>query len=403
VSDLHAAVVLALRSVTRHRRRSAFAVSAIACGVIATILAGGFIQWIYWATREGTIQSGLGHIEVKRRSEQRTAREEALLVPDQAEMAAMRSEPGVKALAQRRSFGGLASHEDVTVSFLGEGVDPDGEAGFTSVVVKGEPLSAHDPSGALLGEGLAANLGVGVGDSLVLLVSTGSGSVNAIEVRVQGLMRTISKAYDDAAIRIPIDTAGGLLRRSGAQSWLVVLDETSDTENMTAKLREKFGGRFDFVPWHERADFYKKTVLLLSRQMAVVNTVIALVVMLMIANSLLMAVMERRSEIGTCMALGATSRAILAQFSLEAALLGLVGVALGAPLGVLLAQAVSSVGIPMPPPPGQSQAYLGRILVTPHLVAEAVALAVGTAVVAGIVPAAKASRTEIVTAIRSGR
>lgn len=56
----------AFRSVTRQYRRSLFGILAVAFGVIAMTLATGFIEWILRATREGTIQNGLGHVQVMR-------------------------------------------------------------------------------------------------------------------------------------------------------------------------------------------------------------------------------------------------------------------------------------------------------------------------------------------------
>src|SRR5690348_6647985 len=57
---------LALWSVLRHRRRTGLAMIAVAFGVAALILAGAFVEWIFWATRQGAIQSGIGHIQVAR-------------------------------------------------------------------------------------------------------------------------------------------------------------------------------------------------------------------------------------------------------------------------------------------------------------------------------------------------
>ena len=57
---------LALRNLLRHRKRATIALATISFGVIALLLAGGFIEWIFWAMRESTIQSRLGHIQVTR-------------------------------------------------------------------------------------------------------------------------------------------------------------------------------------------------------------------------------------------------------------------------------------------------------------------------------------------------
>ena len=67
---------------------------------------------------------------------------------------------------------------------------------------------------------------------------------------------------------------------------------------------------------------------------------IALIVgLFLVYNTVAVAVIARRTEIGTLRALGATRRAVLGLFLGEAALLAAVGAALGAPAGWLLARA----------------------------------------------------------------
>src|SRR3569832_2682808 len=53
-----------IRNLFRHRARTMSALTAIVFGVIALVIASGFIDWIYWAMRESAIESRLGHILV---------------------------------------------------------------------------------------------------------------------------------------------------------------------------------------------------------------------------------------------------------------------------------------------------------------------------------------------------
>ena len=103
------------------------------------------------------------------------------------------------------------------------------------------------------------------------------------------------------------------------------------------------------------------------------------------------------------MALGDRRMTVLRRFLAEGAVLGLLGGTAGIVLGVGLAHLISWVGIPMPPPPGMASGFDSGILVTPQLVAQALALSIFTAFLAGIYPAWKASRMPIHDAIRRGR
>jgi putative ABC transport system permease protein len=138
-------------------------------------------------------------------------------------------------------------------------------------------------------------------------------------------------------------------------------------------------------------------------QIGVINFIIAIIIVLSISNTMMMNVLERTSEIGTCLAVGRSRRQILRQFLYEGTTIGLIGGALGVLLGWLLATAISWVGIPMPPPPGMSQGYTGRIMFTGELGVKAFALALSTTLVASLYPAWKASRMGIVDALRHSR
>ena len=399
----------ALRNVTRQYRRSLFGISAVAFGVVALLLAAGFIEWIFWATREGTIQNGLGHVQVMRTGYLADGHADPwrfLMPQSSAAKETIERFAGVRTIAPRLAFNGIISHGDASLSFIGEGLDPEKEleASNSLVVASGENLSSAAPKGVLLGRGLADNLGVKVGDTVVLMSNTPTGGVNAVECTVRGLFTTASKAYDDSALRLPLPLTQKLLRVSGVHRWILVLDDTQLTTSTTDALREQFrGSGLDFVPWYDQADFYNKLVALLSNQLGAVRLIIAVIIVLSISNTMMMNVLERTAEIGTCLAIGRSTRQILRQFIFEGLSIGLIGGALGLTLSVMLASLISYVGIPMPPPPGMSEGYSGEILLTVPMAINTFLLALATTLLASVYPAWKASRLEIVDALRHNR
>ena len=397
---------LAVRGMLRQPRRTAISVAAVAFGIVALMLASGFIEWIFDAMREGTIRVHLGHVQIVRPGFYEAGRADPYryLLPSEGEVTrALAGITGVKNIAPRLSFSGLASHGESTLSFIGEAVDPDAEGELSQAldIVEGSALGNDDPRAILFGLRLARSLGVTIGDRVVLLVTTASGGVNAVEASVRGIFVTATKAYDDTALRISIETARSLLRVRGSHAWLVLLDDTEQTDAVVQKLRADLpAAQYETVPWYSLADFYNKTVTLFNKQIAVMWVIVAAIIVLSITNTMTMSVIERTWEIGTAMALGDTRATVLIRFLLEGAVVGLVGGVIGLALGYLLAQWISSIGVPMPAPPGMAHGYIGRILITPRLAAESFALAIFTTVIASLYPAWKASRLEIVDALR---
>lgn len=400
---------LAMRSVLRQGRRTLIAIGAVSFGVIAMILSAGFIEWLMEGMRESTIKSQLGHVQVVRPGYvERGTSDPYGFVIDGEDALRQKIESGsnVKVVAPRLSFNGLASKGDNTLAFLGQGVSAKAESVLSSsvTITRGRNLSADGVNEMIMGRGLAANLGVQVGDTVVLMTTTAAGNVNAVEAPVVGLFNSVSKEYDDSALRMPIALAQQLVRVNGAQQWLVLLDDTARTDAKLAELKGVMpAGRFELVPWYQLSDFYNKTKDLFSSQVNVVQFIILMIIVLSISNTLSMSVMERVSEIGTCMALGLTRARIRRIFMSEGVMLGLVGGGLGVVIGCVLALAISAVGIPLPPPPGMEQGFSGEIRLTFGIVAKALAIAVASAFVSSLYPAWRASRMNIVDALRQSR
>jgi putative ABC transport system permease protein len=107
-----------------------------------------------------------------------------------------------------------------------------------------------------------------------------------------------------------------------------------------------------------------------------------------IANTTLVAVLERRGEIGLLRALGARQRHVAAQFLLESGALGALGGLLGANLGVVAVVVASA-----------TQGW--ATVVPPWVVVAGVPLGATTGVLAGLHPALRAARTEPTAALRS--
>lgn len=402
-------LLMAARNLARNRRRALIALLTISVGVISMVLADGFINWIFWAMREGTIQSQLGNIQVVRPGYHKAGAANPFdyVLPDTLpQRQAIEALPGVKVVAPRLAVNGLISHGETTVAFLADGVDPAKEADLSKAFVidpGGRNLSSRDAPELIVGRGLARSLGVKPGDMVALLTSPSTGGVNGVEATVAGVFFTANQAYDDSAIRLPIGLAQSLLRTKGAHTWLVLLDETDQTDTYLERLRAQYPRqttRLELVPWYERADFYNKTVRLFSQQMLVLKLIIGCIIVLSISNMLVMNVLERTGEIGTMLAIGFRRGKILGLFATEGVLLGLAGGCLGLAAGYALAQLLSAIGIPMPPPPGMEEGYKAEIRATWEVLLSAFLVAFTTTFLAGLYPAWKASRMQIINALR---
>ncbi len=121
--------------------------------------------------------------------------------------------------------------------------------------------------------------------------------------------------------------------------------------------------------------------------LAFISGISLLVGAIVIANIMLVSVVERTKEIGIRLAIGARKRDILRQFLLEATLLALGGGAVGVLFGWIISSLINAF-TPLP------------TLVTPFLITTGFLLATLTGLVAGVFPAVKASRLPPIEALR---
>jgi putative ABC transport system permease protein len=397
---------IAFRNVVRHKRHTALAFAAIVFGICGLMMALGFIEWGKRALQESYIRTQFAHVQLTAKGffDAGQVPVGKLLLPNTLpNEAALRADARVKAVFPRVGFNALASRGDKTVGVLGTGVDTlaEANAGMTFDLLPG----AHrEKPGIQVGEGLANYLELKVGSTLTLTATTRSGGVNAIELPIVGIFSTGNRNYDDYNIRIPMADAQRLLRINGVHQWMVLLHQTQHTDAVRDDLAKLFpAAQFDRVPWHAQADYVVKMTKLYAGFSAFMKAVIATIIVLGIANTLSMAVMERTAEIGTTLAMGENRARVLRNFVFEGLGLALMGGALGVLCGIVLAKIVTALGLPMPPPPGMTRPWAVEIWTPASVVMSTLAVALPSVLVASLIPAWRAARMNIVDALRKAR
>ena len=404
--ELHVLIQLALRNIGRQRSRALLTLASIWLGIVSLILAAGFVDDILFQLREATIHSQLGHFQVHAPGHVDSGHRDPLahtLFHPQDAIAKLREIRGVATVAARLSFAGSLSNGRAQLPVIVEGVEPEAEASIGSAlsIVAGKPLESTSGPAAIVGEGVARALRLAPGDPLTLLVSTRDGALNTLDVPLAGVFRSPFKDYDARVVRIKLHDAQELVGRNSVNALAVLLNSRASTDDAITAARSALpSGKYDIRAWWQLADFYQATVALYRRQFLVLQSIVALMVLLGVANSINMSLHERQAEFGTTRALGYGPNAVFRQIVTESALLGVAAAILGVVLGAALAVAISAIGINMPPPPNSEVGYTATI----RLSAWNFALAAGTGIVASvagaILPALRLARMPIVDALR---
>lgn len=406
----------ALRNLARNRRRSLISLAIVASGAVGLLLTAGFIRFSFDGLREAMIHGGLGHLEIATRAAVASRGEAALDRSVQQGIdswrevqSAVERLPHVVAVGANLHLMGMIQRPGGdSVSFVGVGVEPEREArmGFETKVKEGRALAAGQPPAGeeevVLALGLAAALGVHPGEVVTLLAASPDGMLNALDVRVAGLITTGVQELDTRFLKLHLASGQRLLSTERVSNLLVGLDSTSATAAAHTDVERLLRGRspeLAVTPWERRAAFYSQVKGLYLGIFWFLGAIVFVLVVLATSNTLVMTVMERVREIGTLRAIGTTPRQIAAMVLWEAVWLGLLGALAGDLLGGAAIAAINALHLKMPPPPGAVDPIDLQLSYVPEAFAAMVAVMTVVLVVAAIAPIVRATRIAVVEAL----
>lgn len=242
-----------------------------------------------------------------------------------------------------------------------------------------------------LGQALADDLGVGLGDKIRLTTSEGAEDV----VTVAGLFSLGVEAVDRTWVLTSLRHAQALYALPGGATTIELkVDDVFAAERTAAELHERTG--LDAVSWMKRNADLLQGLTAQSNSKAMIQFFVVLAVALGIASVLIVSVVQKSREIGILRAVGTAPRRILAIFLVQGGVLGLAGSFLGSALGALLAKLFESVAH------GPDGAPRFPVTVDLPLVLAASALATTVGLLAAVLPARRAAKLDPATAIRNG-
>jgi lipoprotein-releasing system permease protein len=201
----------------------------------------------------------------------------------------------------------------------------------------------------ILGNGLAAALGVGIGDKVTVVAPKATSTPAGILPRlrrftVTGIFEVKHGQYDNQLAVVHVDDAARLFQLNGGITGLrLKLDDMFLAPAVGRELAADLPGTYWVRDWTQyHANFFRalkteKTV------MFVILTLIVAVAAFNIVSALIMVVTDKESDIAILRTLGVTPGSVMLIFIVQGTLIGLIGTLLGMVGGVLLADNVETL------------------------------------------------------------
>jgi lipoprotein-releasing system permease protein len=268
-----------------------------------------------------------------------------------AEVAKLRQMRGVTGAAPAvLGKGLLRTTPDTDPAFVEiKGIDPALEGSVTDLgrsMIRGSLAAltrspANAPPAILVGKDLAARLRLDVGDDVMVLTPEGTLSPMGMiprsrRFRIAGIFDLGLYEIDSSSTFVALDVGEHLLNKETPDFIELRVADIYQAPAIADRLSEEFGPQYMTQDW---ADMNRSLFSALGLEKMAISITIGLIVAVAALNiiaSLVLLVMEKSRDIAILKTMGASSRSIMIVFMLQGLVIGLVGTAAGAALGVSL-------------------------------------------------------------------
>jgi len=247
----------------------------------------------------------------------------------------------------------LLSSEAAVHGVVLRGVDPRSEARVTDIqknLVDGrlEGLERKAPAkddkdktmpGIIIGKELAARLGLLMGDKLNVMSPVGTmgplGMIPKIRrFEVVGVFDSGMYEYDSTLAYVSLGTAQDFFSMGDVVTGVEVkVDDIFIADRVAAEIERNLGFPYGARDWMKLNKNLFSALKLEKIIMFIILVLIILVASFNIVSTLTMIVVEKNREIAILKAMGATREGVMRIFMLDGLIIGIVGTAIGIPLG----------------------------------------------------------------------
>jgi len=330
---------LAWRNLWRRKRRTWLTVGAMVFSNILLVFMISLQIGMYGMMINNTLRAQTGHLQVQAPG-YKDDHKMRQVVPDVKRLAEeLRQGLATDQVAARASAFALVSSADRSYGLQITGVEPEFEAGVSSLpglIKEGRFLGDAMAEEIVIGRVLARNLQVEVGDELTFIGSGRDGSFAAAVVAVVGIFESGMPDMDRSFAEVPLDFFQDVFTMDEAGHAVVIMapglmQVGANRARAEALLPE--GEGLVVHDWDALLPGLKQAIQADFTSAWFMYGILIVLVAFSVLNTQLMSVLERTKEFGIVMSLGVTPGRLGRLVVLETALMGTVGLVLGALLG----------------------------------------------------------------------
>jgi putative ABC transport system permease protein len=399
---------LVWRNLWRNRRRTLITTASVTFAVLLAVVMQSLQKGTFGNLIQNVVRFHSGYVQVHAKGYWDERVIENSFEAEASILQAIRRSESVRTVVPRLETYALASSGEKTRGCLVNGIRPATEDSLTRLsgrVHKGRYLE-DGSNGVLIAEGLAERLGIGLGDTLVLLGQGYQGATAAGKFPVEAVLRFNAPNLNESMVYMSLQVAQAFLAAEGRVTTLALdVTDPDRLEEVAGVVSEKVGKGYEVMSWQEMMPEVENHIRSDAVSLYIWMGILYLIIAFGIFSTLLMMVAERRYELGMLVAIGMKKRRLAAMLFMETVLITLTGIFTGILLALPVVWYMREHPLRIGGEGGRAFAKWGFEPILPTMMDPKTFLlhsgiVMGLALFIGMYPAWKAMRTDPVRAMK---
>ncbi len=401
-------VKIAWRNIWRSRARSLVVIGSIIVGVWALLFGNGFMNGFMVGYSADIIQHDISNIQVHN-PEFKKDYDIVFTIPNGDEKAnEIRQWEGVKGVSTRSITQGMISSPQKAAGVQIRGIDLENEAIVTqldSMINEGTYFEGIKRNPIVIGSKLARNLKVKIRSKVVLTFNDANGDIIAGAFRVVGIVKSSSISINEMYAFVRQEDLNKLLAIGSEIHEIAIVTEEQIDEALIVNKYSEIYPDDKAESWKELAPELLFMQEMYGSMLYVLMAIILTALVFGIVNTMLMAVLERKKELGVLMAIGMNQKKVYLMILIETLFLAFVASPIGLLVGYLTILYYRYVGVDLSNYSEGLEAFGYSSILYPYVDGSVyIIVTIGviiTAFIAALYPAWKAVKLKPVDAIHS--
>jgi len=336
-------IKIAWRNIWRSKARSLIVIIAVCIGMIGGTFSTAVMIGAINQRTDSAINNEISHAQIHHSKYILNQDAEFYIENTDKLVQDIQKVENVKAVSPRLKITGMGATAETTTGINIIGVNPEKEievSEINNLILEGDYFSEKRKNQIIISKRLADKLNLKLKSKIILTFLDYESEITGGAFRVSGIFHTNNKMFDEVNVFVRNSDLHRIsfYDKDISHEIAILFDDKRDVDKGIEDLKTVVDSKYILQSWKEIQPDLAMMTMMVEKFTSYIIIIILLALSFGIINTMLMAILERKKELGMLMAIGMNRKRIRRMITWETTFL----TSLGAIIGVLIAQGLIS-------------------------------------------------------------